>query len=123
MSDTTLTSYHIPLTAIAQWPAPNLIDPERRTWIIPFAIILEVLATVGLVGRLWARFNKYAGRLAMDDGLVVAAWVFGKGYTIAIILCVSKAGFGMHIWDQDPSVTAFGGLVSLPNVPAISDLC
>lgn len=49
----------------------------------------------------------------MDDGLVVAAWVFGTGYTVSIVLCVSKTGFGMHIWDQDPRVTATGGLVRI----------
>jgi hypothetical protein len=61
------TSYLIPLSAIEKWPAPNLTNPDRRTWLIPFTLILEVFATTTLMCRLWARVNRLAGGLRADD--------------------------------------------------------
>jgi hypothetical protein len=67
MADLKSTSYLIPLSAIEKWPAPNLTNPDRRTWLIPFTLILEVFATTTLMCRLWARVNRLAGGLRADD--------------------------------------------------------
>jgi hypothetical protein len=111
-ADVELTAYLIPLSAALRWPPPNTTNPEHRAWLIPFAIVLQVFATVGLAGRLWARKNKMAGGLAIDDGLVVVGWVFSICYTIAICYAIGVTGIGMHIWDQNPRLAAPGGLVS-----------
>lgn len=49
------------------------------------------------------RVNKLAGGLGADDGLMIAVWVFGTGYKVAIVYGVSEAGFGKHIGDLDPT--------------------
>lgn len=110
--DLTLTSYLIPVSAVAQWPAPNLIDPASKTWLIPLAIALEGLATIALATRLWARLSRYAGGFGADDSLMIGAWVFGTAYTVLIVYSIHATGIGKHIWDQDPEVAATRGLVS-----------
>jgi hypothetical protein len=65
----------IPLDYIFLWPKPNYINPERRTWFVPYAITLEVVTTVIVGARLFARFKRDAGRPGLDDVLMVIAWV------------------------------------------------
>ncbi|KIW03331.1 uncharacterized protein PV09_05543 [Verruconis gallopava] len=108
-----LTSYFIPISAVEKWPAPNMIDPETRLWLIPMALILEVLASVAVICRIRARVGKLAGGIGADDGLIVASWIFGTAYTALIVFAVSAAGFDRHIWDQNFKVTALGGLIAL----------
>jgi hypothetical protein len=87
--NTTLTAYKIPLSAIALWPAPNLVNPERRHWLIPFAFCLEVLTTLTLTARLWTRVTRQAGAFGGDDALIIAAWVFGSIFTALTIFGLS----------------------------------
>lgn len=36
------------------WPAPNWVDPVRRTWIIPYAAVLQAVVTL-MVGTRFVR--------------------------------------------------------------------
>lgn len=62
-------------TEFAAWPAPNYGNPERRAWIVPYAIIMQVAACVCVVGRLIARLRVRKDTAGMDDGFIVLALV------------------------------------------------
>jgi hypothetical protein len=74
-ADTTITSYNIPLSAIELWPPMNLVDPVRRHWLVPFAFFLQVVTTLAVTGRLYARITRKAGNFGADDVLIIVAWV------------------------------------------------
>lgn len=62
-------------TEFAAWPAPNYGNPERRAWIVPYAIIMQVVACVCVVGRLIVRLRVRKDTAGMDDGFIVLALV------------------------------------------------
>lgn len=79
--NTTVTSYRIPLSAIASWPPRDLVNPITRNWLVPFAYCLQILTTAAVIGRLWARATKRAGAFGADDSLIIVAWAFGVVFT------------------------------------------
>jgi hypothetical protein len=129
--DTTLTAYEIPLSAIAQWPLPNYTNPERRHWFAAFAFCVQVVTTLCVSARIWARITRQAGSFGTDDVLIIGAWIFGTSFTGASIYgelklnhCklgrpniestgVTAAGFDRHVWDVPFSLVVTGGFVSL----------
>lgn len=74
-ADSVLTAYKIPISVIATWPAPNYVNPVTRHWITPYAIVLQSITTLLVAARLWSRWNNTAGKFAVDDILIVPAWV------------------------------------------------
>lgn len=62
------------------WPAPNYVDPVRRTWMPEFASILPAVSTVLIAGRFWLRATKQAGGFGLDDLFIGLGWVC-RGYT------------------------------------------
>jgi hypothetical protein len=111
--DTTVTAYKIPLSAIALWPTPNLTNPERRFGLAPYAFCLEILTTITLSARVYARLTGKAGKFGADDILIVGAWLFGSAFTALNIYGVTEAGFDRHVWDVPFSLVAAGGFVRL----------
>lgn len=59
----------------AEWPQPNHVDPERRTWIVPFAIVFQVVALVCVVGRLFVRLRMRRDTAGVDDIFIALALV------------------------------------------------
>lgn len=57
--------------AIAQWPAPNYVNPPARSWMPIYAGILYAVATLMGALRIWLRVIKQAGGLGLDDVRVV----------------------------------------------------
>jgi hypothetical protein len=64
---------------------------ERHFYIPGIAITLEVLSTIFFAFRLWSRFSQSGGKAGVDDGFLIAGWVFGTALTISIIICESIA--------------------------------
>jgi len=62
-------------TEFTAWPAPNYVDPERRAWIVPYAIIMQVVAFVCVVSRLIVRFRIRKDTAGLDDVFIVMALV------------------------------------------------
>jgi hypothetical protein len=110
--DMTVTAYNIPLSAIALWPPPNYTNPEQRFGLAPFAFFLEILTTLVLAGRIWARLTRRAGTFGADDVLVILAWMFGTAFTALSISGVIDGGFDRHVWDVPQTLVAQGGFVS-----------
>jgi hypothetical protein len=59
----------------AAWPAPNYIDPARRAWIVPYAIITQLVAFVCVVGRMLVRFRVRKDTAGVDDIFIIMALV------------------------------------------------
>ncbi|QDS72812.1 hypothetical protein FKW77_006640 [Venturia effusa] len=97
--NTTFTAYQIPLGVIATWPPPDYEHPERRFGVGPFAFFMQVLTTVVVAGRIWARITRRAGTFGGDDALVIMAWIFGTAFTVISIYGLVHAGFDRHVWD------------------------
>lgn len=58
-----------------QWPAPNYVNPETRSWAAPACVILLfVITVVTFVARIWARFRR-TRTSGVDDWLIVATMV------------------------------------------------
>ncbi|TID27703.1 hypothetical protein E2P81_ATG00460 [Venturia nashicola] len=110
--DTTLTSYKIPLSAIALWPPANHEHPERRFGLAPFAFFMQFLTTVVLAGRIWARITRRAGSFGGDDVLIILAWSFGTAFTVASIYGVIDGGYDRHIWDIELSSIVQAGFAA-----------
>jgi hypothetical protein len=64
-----------PMMRPQNWPAPNYIDPERRTWLPAFAMAWQIASTVLVWGRLYLRSRKLAGPFGLDDAFMLSAWV------------------------------------------------
>lgn len=52
---------------IAQWPKPNYENPERKTWLPAYAVVLWTVGSLVVATRFWLRFKGQAGRLGLDD--------------------------------------------------------
>jgi hypothetical protein len=75
MDTATFTAFKIPFSVAAQWPSPNYTNPERRTWLVPYSVTLQVFVTIVLLVRLWVRFTRQAGKIGPDDFLIAMSWV------------------------------------------------
>jgi hypothetical protein len=89
----------IPTSVISAWPVPNYEHPNpRRTWIIPFAGVMQGICTVMVGTRLWLRARQQAGALGLDDALLVPAFLGATMFTTLVILAVEHYGIDRHIW-------------------------
>jgi hypothetical protein len=84
--NSTVTPYAIPLHVVAAWPPQNENNPERRTWLVPFASCLLLLSTLILSIRIYSRIIGFAGRFGGDDVLIGIAWVSNQ--TVKMMLKV-----------------------------------
>lgn len=68
----------VSLDQILNWPAPNYENPERQDkgYLIG-SIILAVVSTIAVGLRLWSRIV-IARRPALDDYLIILAWVISQ---------------------------------------------
>jgi hypothetical protein len=62
-------------TEFAAWPTPNYGDPERRAWILPYAIIMQIVAFVCVIGRLIVRLHIRKDTAGLDDVFIIMALV------------------------------------------------
>ena len=89
----------IPTSVIATWPAPNYEHPNpRRTWIVPFAGVMQGLMMVVVGTRVWLRLRKQAGQLGLDDLVLLPAFLAATMFTILVILANQRYGIDRHIW-------------------------
>ncbi|KAF2120322.1 hypothetical protein BDV96DRAFT_567058 [Lophiotrema nucula] len=89
-----------PSSVLTQWPAPNYVDPETRSWAAPVVCIVFLALAFGVyVLRMWARLV-IAKNAGLDDWLMSAAMIPLVGSTIAVVLGITIYGFQWHAWDQ-----------------------
>jgi hypothetical protein len=62
-------------TEFAAWPAANFVNPERRAWMVPYAIITQLVAFVCVVGRMLVRFRVRKDTAGVDDIFIIMALV------------------------------------------------
>nr|POE86963.1 hypothetical protein CFP56_63995 [Quercus suber] len=89
----------IPLSVIAQWPKANHIDPETRSWLIPYAAVLQGVAAILVGARFYLRARNQAGPLGLDDALLAPGFLAGVIFTTLAILATAQYGADRHIWD------------------------
>ncbi|PVI07433.1 hypothetical protein DM02DRAFT_496684, partial [Periconia macrospinosa] len=85
-----------------EWPKPNYVNPETRSWAAPAGIIAMFFVTcVVFAMRIWARFH-ITHKAGVDDWLIIASMPGLLGLTIATVLALRVYGYHLHIWDQTP---------------------
>lgn len=109
--NTKLTAYKIPASVVADWPSPNYNDPERRSWLVPYAAVITAITTSLIAARLYSRWTKRAGSFAVDDILIIGAWMLAVWFTATSIYGVLDGGFDRHAWDVSPSLAERGAFV------------
>ena len=67
-------------TEAAAWPTANHVDPDRRTWIVPYAIIFQAIALACVVGRLFVRLCMRKYTAGADDVFIVMALVSRRSF-------------------------------------------
>ena len=60
---------------IAAWPTPNYDDPVRRKWILPYAIIFQLIAFVCVAARLYVRLRMRKDTAGIDDVFLILGLV------------------------------------------------
>ncbi|KAK3110209.1 hypothetical protein LTR53_015732 [Teratosphaeriaceae sp. CCFEE 6253] len=92
----------IPASVISSWPPPNYAHPTpRRTWVIPFVGVLQAIMTLMVCTRLWLRARQQAGRLGLDDALLLPGFLVATAFTTLVIISVRDYGLDRHIWLQE----------------------
>ncbi|KAF2672564.1 hypothetical protein BT63DRAFT_130797 [Microthyrium microscopicum] len=99
-SDIFFTSYFIPLSIVGKWPPPSGANAERRTWYVPYAIFLQVIAALCVAIRFYATYTKRIRAFGIDDVLIIGGMVFAIAFTASSIYGVLHAGFDTHIWEN-----------------------
>jgi hypothetical protein len=56
-----------PPSVVESWPRPNYVDPVRRAWLPPYAMVLQTAASFVVILRLVFRALNYGGGLGLDD--------------------------------------------------------
>ncbi|TKA81182.1 hypothetical protein B0A55_02624 [Friedmanniomyces simplex] len=93
----------IPASVILTWPPPNYEHPHpQRTWIVPFVSVLQGVMTLMVGTRLWLRAKQQAGKLGLDDALLLPAFLSATMFTTIVIMSTRDWGMDRHIWDVPP---------------------
>ncbi|KXS98993.1 hypothetical protein AC578_6164 [Pseudocercospora eumusae] len=95
----------IPVTDHSQWPTPNYVNPERRTWMPGFILAWQIVSTILISGRFYLRGRKQAGSFGFDDVLVFFGWLWSLGLSINTWYDVTQFGVDRHVWDMRPEWT------------------
>lgn len=69
------TYYDTTVEEYLHWPKANYIDPVERTWLAPYAIVMQIIATICVFGRIFLRTRGRAMPSGWDDYFILAAWV------------------------------------------------
>lgn len=77
--------HEVPEWVLSHWPEPNYVDPVRRTWMAPFAIVQPAVSTVLIAGRFWLRATKQAGGFGLDDVFIAIGWVCYRHCQCAVL--------------------------------------
>ena len=70
---------------VAAWPKPNYDDPVRRIWIVPYAIVFQLVAIACVVARLYVRLRMRKDTSGIDDVFLILAlvststWFYQRG--------------------------------------------
>ena len=62
-------------TEAAAWPTPNHDDPVRRLWLIPYAIIFQLVAFACVSARYYVRLRMRRDTAGLDDVFIGLALV------------------------------------------------
>ncbi|KAM0704190.1 hypothetical protein Q7P35_008423 [Cladosporium inversicolor] len=89
---------------VAAWPKPNYDDPVRRIWIVPYAIVFQLVAIACVVARLYVRLRMRKDTAGIDDVFLTLALVFAIALTACGCLDLLHYGIDRHTWDVRPSV-------------------
>ncbi|KAK0860264.1 hypothetical protein LTS02_008590 [Friedmanniomyces endolithicus] len=93
----------IPASVILTWPPPNYEHPNpQRTWIGPWVGVLQSVMTLMVGTRLWLRATQKAGKLGLDDVLLVPAFLSATMFSVVVIMSNRDYGTDRHIWDVPP---------------------
>ncbi|KAK0887819.1 hypothetical protein LTR02_016883 [Friedmanniomyces endolithicus] len=94
----------IPASVILTWPPPNYEHPNpQRTWIGPWVGVLQSVMTLMVGTRLWLRATQKAGKLGLDDVLLVPAFLSATMFSVVVIMSNRDYGTDRHIWLSGPS--------------------
>ncbi|KAF3037464.1 hypothetical protein E8E12_002512 [Didymella heteroderae] len=92
---------HPPLSVIATWPPPNLVNPEGRGRVTTvIAGVLSPITFFVIFARLWVRF-RLQRNAGWDDWLMIAALPFVTSLAILVPYTADAYHSGVHIWDVD----------------------
>ncbi|KIW03055.1 uncharacterized protein PV09_05706 [Verruconis gallopava] len=107
------TAYRIPFSVMVKWPISQLVNPPTRHWYVPFAAVLQVLATSAVVARLWVRVRMRIGGFGADDLFIIFGWLFASGFCGVSMYGILMGGLDRHVWDiwsAFPQVAGRGGV-------------
>ncbi|EXJ80672.1 hypothetical protein A1O3_06956 [Capronia epimyces CBS 606.96] len=82
------------------WPMPNYDNPPTRGSPSLFIVTLVITAIVVAL-RLYSR-HYLTRSVGLDDGLLLAGFIFSIGQTIFEYKALTTWGWNMHIWDVRP---------------------
>jgi len=77
-----LTAYFVPISIVSKWPLGQ--PSEKRYWYIPYAIALNVIATIAICIRLYASLSGRIRKAGLDDCLITLGWVCATGSAICL---------------------------------------
>ena len=89
----------IPESIIAQWPAPNYVDPIRRSYLPIVACTLVAFSTVLIAGRFYLRARREAGDFGLDDLFIFLGWLTSIGLSATACIDSEWYGLDVHTWD------------------------
>ncbi len=93
----------VPASVILTWPPPNYEHPNpQRTWIGPWVAVLQSVMTLMVGTRLWLRATQKAGKLGLDDVLLVPAFLSATMFSVVVIMSNRDYGTDRHIWLSGP---------------------
>ncbi|KAK7953521.1 hypothetical protein PG996_014415 [Apiospora saccharicola] len=97
-----------PPEVIASWPAPDYKHPRGLGPAGEIVVyVLTAIVTVMIAIRMYTRIHVARG-FGMDDGFILAAYIFATGFTGIAIMAEQMVGWGVHIYDVEPSKFKYG---------------
>ncbi|KAK8058879.1 hypothetical protein PG994_009327 [Apiospora phragmitis] len=92
-----------PPEVVASWPVPDYKHPRRQGPAGEIVVyVLTAIVTVMIAIRMYTRIHITRG-FGMDDGFIMAAYLFATGFTGIAILAKQTVGWGLHIYDVEPT--------------------
>ncbi|KAM0689949.1 hypothetical protein Q7P36_008716 [Cladosporium allicinum] len=95
---------------IAKWPKANYNTPDQLTWLPIYSCIWFGAATIMVAMRFWLRVRGHAGRLGLDDCVLLPAWIAALMFTAVSVVFTERANGGRHVWDVKPELRSYAVL-------------
>ncbi|KAK8012265.1 integral membrane protein [Apiospora marii] len=113
-----------PPEVIATWPLPDYEHPRGHGPAGEITVyVLTAIVTVMVAIRMYTRVRIARG-FGMDDGFILAAYIFATGFTGISILAEQTVGWGAHIYDVKTSKFKSGlQIVYVLPSPVLSKRC